>query len=107
MFDCVLPTRLARHGTVLTDEGKFNLRRAEFARQRPAAGCLLAREPGQSLVRGGYLRHLLVAKEPTAPRILTLHNLAWLLRFMEQMSDAIKVKQFEMFRGRVHDVWGR
>lgn len=106
MFDCVLPTRLARHGTVLTDEGKFNLRRAEFARSDDPLDICWPQSPANRWSRG-YLRHLLVAKEPTAPRILTLHNLAWLLRFMEQMADAIKVQQFEMFRGRVHAIWGR
>ena len=106
MFDCVLPTRLARHGTVLTDEGKFNLRRAEFSGSDQPLDACWPDSPANRWSRG-YLRHLLVAKEPTAPRVLTLHNLAWLLRFMEQASDAIKAQRFEMFRGRVHDVWGR
>ena len=46
-----------------------------------------------------------VAKEPTAPRIITLHNVAWLLRFMDQMADAIRAGTFEDFRAGVHEVW--
>lgn len=106
MFDCVLPTRLARHGTVLTDEGKLNLRRAEFSRSDEPLDAAWPQSPANRWSRG-YLRHLLVAREPSAARILTLHNLGWLLRFMEQTSDAIKSKRFEIFRGRVHDVWAR
>ena len=106
MFDCVLPTRLARHGTVLTDEGKYNLRRAEFADSDEPLDRSWSESPANRWSRG-YLRHLLAAKEPTAARILTLHNLAWLLRFMEQMSLAINAGNFEIFRHRVHDAWGR
>ena len=54
----------------------------------------------------GYLRHLLLVKEPTAARIITLHNVAWLLRFMDRMADAIRSGTFEDFRLGVHDVWG-
>lgn len=106
MFDCVLPTRLARHGTVLTDNGKYNLRRAEFATSDEAVDPSWTESPANSWSRS-YLRHLLAVKEPTAARILTLHNLAWLLRFMDQLTDAINTQTFEIFRCRVHDAWGR
>ncbi|MDE0607044.1 MAG: tRNA guanosine(34) transglycosylase Tgt [Acidimicrobiaceae bacterium] len=106
MFDCVLPTRLARHGTVLTDDGKYNLRRAEFADSDEPLDSSWADSPANRWSRG-YLRHLLSAKEPTAARILTLHNLAWLFRFMEQASQAVGAGEFEIFRRRTHDAWGR
>ncbi len=101
MFDCVLPTRLARHGTLLTDDGRVNLTRAEFA---------TSDEPIQpdgpaSRWSKGYLRHLLQVKEPTAPRILTLHNLWWLLKFVDDMRTAIAEQRFEAFAERTHAIW--
>jgi queuine tRNA-ribosyltransferase len=105
MFDCVLPTRLARHGTILTDHGRFNLSRAEFATSDDPLDTSWADSPANRWSKG-YLRHLLQTKEPTGARILTLHNVAWLLRFMDQMGDAIRGGTFEQFRGGVHEVWG-
>lgn len=105
MFDCVLPTRHARHGTVLTDAGRYNLTRAEFARSGEPLDPSWPESPASRWSKG-YLRHLLQTKEPTAARIITLHNVAWLLRFMDRMADAIRAGEFESFRLGVHDVWG-
>ena len=105
MFDCVLPTRLARHGTILTDGGRYNLTRAEFATSTEPLDPAWPESPAARWSKG-YLRHLLLPKEPTAARIITLHNVAWLLRFMDQMADAIRSGTFEDFRLGVHDVWG-
>ena len=105
MFDCVLPTRLARHGTVLTDAGRYNLTRAEWARSDEPLDPAWPESPAARWSRG-YLRHLLQTKEPTGARIITLHNVAWLLRFMDRMGDAIRSGTFESFRGGVHEVWG-
>ncbi|MDG2026241.1 MAG: tRNA guanosine(34) transglycosylase Tgt [Acidimicrobiales bacterium] len=104
MFDCVLPTRHARHGTILTDNGRYNLTRAEFARSDGPLDPAWPESPAARWSKG-YLRHLLQTKEPTAARIITLHNVAWLLRFMDQMSDAIQAGTFESFRQGVHEVW--
>jgi len=104
MFDCVLPTRLARHGTILTDAGRYNLTRAEFAASTEPLDPAWPESPAARWSKG-YLRHLLLAKEPTAPRIITLHNVAWLLRFMDQMADAIRTGTFADFRAGVHEVW--
>ena len=102
MFDCVLPTRLARHGTLLTDQGRINLTRAEFARSD---------EPIQDAGPAarwskGYLRHLLQVKEPTAARILTLHNLWWLLGFVDDIRQSIAEKRFDAFVADTHATWG-
>lgn len=105
MFDCVLPTRHARHGTVLTDAGRYNLTRAEFTRSDEPLDPSWPESPAARWSRG-YLRHLLQTKEPTAARIITLHNVAWLLRFMDRMSDAIRAGEFASFRLGVHEVWG-
>jgi queuine tRNA-ribosyltransferase len=105
MFDCVLPTRLARHGTLLTSTGKLNIKRAEFARDD---GPIDPGLPGSPVARWsrGYLRHLISVNEPTAGRLLTLHNLAWTLQFIEDMRAAIRAGRFAEFRAAVHVTWG-
>ena len=105
MFDCVLPTRHARHGTILTDSGRYNLTRAEFATSDEPLDPTWPDSPAARWSKG-YLRHLLRTKEPTAGRIITLHNVAWLLRFMERMSEAIRAGALDSFRHGVHETWG-
>ncbi len=104
MFDCVLPTRLARHGTVLTDAGRYNLKRAEFARSDEPVDPSWPNSPASRWSRG-YLRHLLSVGEPTAARVLTLHNVGWLLRFMDRLGDSISNGTFESFRADVIETW--
>jgi len=105
MFDCVLPTRLARHGTLLTAEGRINLKNARFARDDrppdPACGC-----PTCSRWSRGYLRHLLQVAEPTAGRLLTVHNVAWILDLVRRMRKHIAAGTFQGLRRDVLDVWG-
>jgi queuine tRNA-ribosyltransferase len=105
MFDCVLPTRLGRHGTILTSAGRLNLRNAAHARSRepldPACGC-----PVCGRYHRGYLRHLLLVQEPTASRLLTLHNLHWCLELMRGARQAIRDGSFDAFRRDVVGVWG-
>ena len=101
MFDCVLPTRLARHGTLLTSAGRTNLTRAEYATSDEP----IDPEGPASRWSKGYLRHLLQVREPTAQRILTLHNLWWLLRFVDDMRAAIAEERFEAFAADVHELW--
>ncbi|MGI9601393.1 MAG: tRNA guanosine(34) transglycosylase Tgt [Acidimicrobiales bacterium] len=105
MFDCVLPTRLARHGTLLTSAGRVNLTRAEFATSDEP---IEPHRPDSPVARWskGYLRHLLQVKEPTGPRLLTLHNLWWLLGFVAELRAAVVEGRFEPFRTDVHRVWG-
>ncbi len=83
MMDCVLPTRHARHGTLLTSGGRLNIKRAEFARSDepidPTCGCEVCARYSR-----GYLRHLVAVGEPTAPILCTLHNVAWLTAFVDQ-----------------------
>ena len=102
MFDCVLPTRLARHGTVLTRNGRLNLRRAEFARDPNPLDPDVAVSNRWSK---GYLRHLLQVKEPTAARILTLHNLSYLFDLMTRTREAIVAGSLDDVRAEVAAVW--
>jgi queuine tRNA-ribosyltransferase len=78
MFDCVLPTRTARTGSALTWEGRLNLRNAAFARDpRPLdEGCTC---PACSRFTRAYIRHLINQQELLGLRLLSLHNLRFLL----------------------------
>lgn len=104
LFDCVLPTRHARHGTLLTGAGRLNLRNARFATdpEPPDPGC-----PCSTCGRWsrGYLRHLLLTGEPTAARLLTVHNMAWILGLVDRMRAAIGAGTFEVLRREILAVW--
>ncbi|NCY17247.1 MAG: tRNA guanosine(34) transglycosylase Tgt [Actinobacteria bacterium] len=104
MFDCVLPTRLARHGTILTSEGRMNLRNARFTRDHeplePGCSCSTCARWSRA-----YLRHLLGVSEPTAARLTTIHNVHWLLRLMERARVAIADGTYGALRREVADHW--
>ena len=88
LFDCVWPTRLARHGRVLTPDGDFNLRRAEYAADpRPLHSECECRACSQ--VSRGYLRHLLLTGELSVFRLLSIHNLSYTLGLMAEVRAAI------------------
>lgn len=97
LFDCVWPTRLARHGRVLTPDGDYNLRRAEFAADaRPPhaeCGCLTCRQYSRA-----YLRHLLVTRELSIHRLLTVHNLTYTLGLVGEARRAIAEGRYPTFR---------
>lgn len=97
MFDCVLPTRLARHGTAFTRSGKIVVRNATWARDfgplDPDCDCCVC----QSYTRA-YLRHLIKAGEMLAHRLLSYHNLYFLLKLMQRAQAAILEDRFQAFR---------
>jgi queuine tRNA-ribosyltransferase len=104
MFDCVLPTRLARHGTILTWQGRLNLRNAQWARDptplEEGCGCSTCRRYSKA-----YLRHLKSVAEPTAARLATIHNVHWLLGLMDAVRGAIERGSLGQLRRRVAEVW--
>lgn len=104
MFDCVLPTRLARHGSALTSAGKLNLRNLRFARDDQPIDPEF-RHPLSERFSRAYIRHLLQTNEPTAGRIITLHNLAWLASLVTDMRVAITEGRFDAFRHQVWETW--
>ena len=104
MFDCVLPTRYARHGTVLTSTGKLNLRNNRFATDDRPLDPEFSASPAFHWSRA-YLRHLLLVNEPTAARLLTLHNLAWLFDFVARLREAITAGHFSTFKADTLKVW--
>src|SRR3954470_845558 len=89
MFDCVLPTRLARNGTAFTAAGTLNLKNAEFTLDRGPieAGCAC---PACREFSRGYIRHLVKAEEILGLRLITLHNLHFYLNLMTRVRAAIE-----------------
>jgi queuine tRNA-ribosyltransferase len=103
-FDCVMQTRLGRHGTALTSEGKVQVKAARNASSDepidPACPCEVCARHTR-----GYLRHLFQVGEPTAARLLSLHNVAWTLWLMDRARTAIEGGCFEALRAEVLSVW--
>ena len=103
IFDCVLPTRLARHHSAFAPEGRLNLMNATFARdERPideTCDCYACR----TFTRA-YIRHLIVAKELLAGTLISIHNLRALIRLMEQIRAYIADGTFE---ARVPELLGQ
>ncbi len=104
MFDCVLPTRSARHGRVLTSEGRLNIKNAVHARaEEPldtACACMVCGRWSRA-----YLRHLLQVGEPAAARLLTWHNLAFTFDLMARARAAIATGTLASLRREVAAVW--
>jgi queuine tRNA-ribosyltransferase len=104
-FDCVMQTRLGRHGTALTSTGRFQ---AKAARNADLDEPLDRACPCEVCARHtrGYLRHLLQVGEPTASRLLSIHNVAWTFDLMDRMRAAIAAGTFDALRRSVLEVWG-
>jgi queuine tRNA-ribosyltransferase len=104
MFDCVLPTRLARHGTVLAATGRFRIRSAVNARDEapldPTCDCPVCTRWSRA-----YVRHLLQVAEPTAARLLTLHNVSWILALVRRARQAIIEGTLDALRAEVAAAW--
>ena len=96
MFDCVLPTRLGRTGTALTSHGRLNLRNARFARDpRPLdERCDV---PGVHALLRAYIRHLVNQQELLGLRLLSLHNLRYLLDLTAGARAAIEAGRLADF----------
>ncbi|PDO10242.1 MAG: tRNA guanosine(34) transglycosylase Tgt [Candidatus Reconcilbacillus cellulovorans] len=97
MFDCVLPTRIARNGTVMTSKGRLVVRNAEYARDLspldPDCDCYACRHYTRA-----YVRHLLKADEVFGIRLTSYHNLYFLLRLMRRIRQAILEDRLRDFR---------
>lgn len=105
MFDCVLPTRIARNGTVFTSKGKLVIRNAEYAEDfRPLddeCDCYACRNFSRA-----YIRHLFKAQEILAARLATIHNLRFLIKLMENIRKSIKDDTFLEFRKEFYYKYG-
>ena len=102
MFDCVLPTRLARHGKVLTRTGDFNIRQAKFERDEgpidPDCECSTCRTLSRA-----YLRHLVRMKELSAHRLLSIHNLQYTFDLVKGARESILSRGFAAYRDSIRE----
>ncbi len=101
MFDCVMPTRNARNGTLFTSSGSITIKNARYGEDTgpidPDCGCYVCRKYSRA-----YLRHLYRSGEILASRLNTYHNLYYYLSLMEQAREAIAAGRFVSFREEFH-----
>jgi queuine tRNA-ribosyltransferase len=105
MFDCVMPTRLARHGTVFTRQGRYSVRAAVHRLdERPLEeGCACA---ACRRFSRGYVRHLLNVGEILGVRLTALHNMHCYFDFIARMRQSLREDSFEAFRAETARVYG-
>lgn len=105
MFDCVLPTRIARNGTCMTSNGRLVVRNAKYARDFSPidenCDCYTCRNYSRA-----YIRHLIHTNEIFGFRLTTYHNLYFLLKLMEQVREAIKEDRLLDFRNAFFESYG-
>jgi queuine tRNA-ribosyltransferase len=105
MFDCVLPTRIARNGTLMTSTGRLVVKNAQFTRDfRPLdenCDCYTCRNYSRA-----YIRHLIKCDETFGIRLTSYHNLYFLLRLMEKVRQAIMEDRLGDFREEFFEQYG-
>jgi queuine tRNA-ribosyltransferase len=105
MFDCVLPTRMARNGALYTSQGRVNISNARWTDEHgpidPECDCKVCR-----LHSAAYLRHLHQSKEILYSRLATYHNLAYYAKVMEGARAAIEQDTFPEYRRACYATWG-
>jgi len=104
IFDCVLPTRLARHHAAFSPEGRLNMMNATFARDESPIDDGCDCYTCQNFTRA-YIRHLIVAKELLAGTLLSIHNLRALIRLVEDIRGFIAARTFEERIPTLLDKW--
>ena len=101
MFDCVLPTRIARNGALLSREGRINVVNATYRASdgpvEPGCDCYTCQT-----FSAAYVHHLFKCGELLAYRLATIHNVRFVLRLMEEMREAIVEGRFELYRSEFH-----
>ena len=97
MFDCVLPTRIARHGNCFTRNGKINIRNAKYKEDftpiEDTCDCYTCKNYTKA-----YIRHLVTANETNGGRLLSIHNIRFLIKLMEDARIAIKEDKYDEFK---------
>ena len=105
MFDCVLPTRIARHGTCMTHEGRVNIRKEcykeDFTPLDKECDCYTCKNYTKA-----YLRHLYVSDEALGAHLLSIHNIRFLISIVEGARKAIKEDRFNEYKDEVLKKYG-
>ena len=106
MFDCVLPTRIARHGMAMTSQGRVNIKNAKYERDftplDPNCDCYTCRNYSKA-----YLRHLFKSDEILSSMLMTTHNLHFLVNTMASIRKAIEEDRFLEYKKEFYDSYGR
>ncbi|PWL94298.1 MAG: tRNA guanosine(34) transglycosylase Tgt [Clostridiales bacterium] len=106
MFDCVLPTRIARHGMAMTSQGRVNIKNAKYERDftplDPNCDCYTCRNYSKA-----YLRHLFKSDEILSSMLMTTHNLHFLVNTMAGIHKAIEEDRFLEYKKEFYDSYGR
>lgn len=106
MFDCVLPTRIARHGMAMTSRGRVNIKNAQYERDftplDPECDCYTCRNYSKA-----YLRHLFKCDEILSSMLMTNHNLHFLVNTMTNIRQAIDEDRFTDYKKEFYDKYGR
>ena len=107
IFDCVSPTRLARHGHALTKYGKINIKNAKYKEDfSPLSDCCDCYTCKKGYSKS-YLRHLIVANETLGARLLSIHNIRYLIHLAEELREAIKEDRLLEYREQfIKDYYG-
>ncbi len=105
MFDCVLPTRIARHGTAMTSRGRIIIKNKEFSEDftplDPDCDCYCCKNYTKA-----YLRHLFKANEMLGHRLLSIHNIRFLVNLTEKARKAIEEDRFPEYKKEVYQKYG-
>ena len=105
MFDCVLPTRIARNGTAMTSRGKVVIKNAKYQKDfsplDPNCDCYTCRNYSRA-----YLRHLFKANEILSSMLLSEHNLYFLVKMMENIRKAIEEDRFTEYKNEFYEAYG-
>ena len=106
MFDCVLPTRIARHGLAMTSHGRVNIKNAKYEKDweplDAECDCYTCRNYSRA-----YLRHLYKADEMLSAMLLSNHNLHFLINMMGNIRKAIEEDRFPEYKKEFYDKYGR
>lgn len=105
MFDCVLPTRIARHGTLMTSKGRINIKKSiyknDFTPLDPECDCECCKKYTKA-----YLNHLFRCDEGLGNRLMSIHNLRFLIKIMEGIRQAIKEDRFLEYKNDILTRYG-